>query len=412
MTSRRVVVTGIGAVTPLALDARATWSALLARKSGAGPITRFDPAKFDVRIAAEVKGFEPAAWVEAKEVKRIDRFAQFGIAASAMAVQDAGLDPAKEDVTRCGVVIGSGIGGLETLEEQHTRFMEKGPDKISPFLIPKLMGNAAAGLVSIRFGFKGPSYDTVSACTSAANAMGDALRLIQRGDADLILTGGTEATVTHLAIGGFANMRALSPRNDAPELASRPFDKDRDGFLLGEGAGVLVFEEYEHARKRGARIYAEVLGFGMSSDAGHITAPDAEGTGAQTSMRLALADAQLAPDRVDYVNAHGTSTPLNDKTETLAIKRVFGAHARKLAISSTKSMIGHLLGASGGAEAVVCALSILEGKVHPTLNLTTPDPDCDLDYVPGDAREMPLRAAISNSFGFGGHNATIVFGKV
>ena len=327
-------------------------------------------------------------------------------------MKDSGLDLTKEDPARCGVVIGSGIGGLETLEEQHTRFMEKGPDKISPFLIPKLMGNAAAGLVSIRFGMKGPSYDTVSACTSAANAMGDALRLIQRGDAEVILTGGAESTVCVLAIGGFGNMKALSPRNDDPERASRPFDKDRDGFLLGEGAGVLVFEEYEHAKKRGGRIYAEVLGFGMSSDAGHITAPDAEGTGAVACMRLALKDAGLTPEKVDYINAHGTSTPMNDRIETLAIKKVFGEHAKKVAISSTKSMVGHLLGASGGVEAVVCVLSILEGKVHPTLNLTTPDPDCDLDYVPGDARVMPVRAALSNSFGFGGHNAAIAFGKV
>lgn len=412
MAARRVVVTGLGAVTPLGLDVRTTWAGLLARRSGAGPITRFDASRFAVRIAAEVKGFEPMAWIEGKDVKRIDRFAQFGLAAAAMAVQDSGLDLAKEDPAGGGVVIGSGIGGLETLEEQHTRYMEKGPDKISPFLIPKLMGNAAAGLVSIRFGLKGPSLDTVSACTSAANAMGDALRLLQRGDADFVLTGGAEATVTPLAIGGFANMGALSDRNDQPELASRPFDKERNGFLLGEGAGVLVFESYEHARKRGARIYAEVLGFGMSSDASHITAPDPAGSGAVAAMRLSLEDGRTQPEKVDYVNAHGTSTPLNDKTETAALKRLFGDHARRMAVSSTKSMIGHLLGASGGVEAIVTALSIHEGKVHPTANLTTPDPDCDLDYVPGDARDVPIRTALSNSFGFGGHNASILFGKV
>jgi len=409
---RRVVVTGLGAVTPLGLDARATWAGLLGRRSGAGPITRFDASRFDVRIAAEVKGFDPSPWIEPKEAKRLDRFTQFAIAAADMAVKDSGMDPAKEDPARGGVVIGSGIGGLETLEEQHTRFMEKGPGQISPFLIPKLMGNAAAGMVSIRFGLKGPSYDAVSACTSAANAMGDALRLIQREEIDFALTGGSEATVCALAIGGFGNMRALSPRNDAPEKASRPFDRERNGFLLGEGAGVLLFEEMEHARKRGARIYAEILGFGMSSDASHITAPDPEGSGAAACMRLALKDACIQPTDVAYINAHGTSTPLNDKIETKAIKTVFGDHAQKLCISSSKSMLGHLLGASGGVEAIVTALSIHEGKVHPTLNLENPDPDCDLDYVPGPPRDLAIRAALSNSFGFGGHNASIVLGRV
>ncbi len=410
--TRRVVITGMGTVNPLALDVAGTWKALCEGRSGVAPITLFDTTAFKVHFGGEVKDFNPERYVDAKLARRLDRFAQFALAASLEAVRDCGLDFAKEDPYRCGVVLGSGIGGLAEFEEQHTRYHEGGPGKISPFVIPKMIPNAAAGNVSIRFGLCGPNTAVSTACASAAHAVGDAARSIKWDYADVMLAGGSEAAITPMGLGGFASMRALSLRNDDPPAASRPFDKDRDGFVLAEGAGMLVLEELEHARRRGANVYAEVLGTGNTADAHHITAPHPEGAGAAESMRLALRDARLNPDAIDYVNAHGTSTDLGDAAETKAIKQVFGGHAYRLAVSSTKSMIGHLLGASAGVALVACALSIRHGVVHPTINLQTPDPECDLDYVPNDARVMPVRRAISNSFGFGGHNSCVVIGAL
>jgi 3-oxoacyl-[acyl-carrier-protein] synthase II len=410
---RRVVVTGLGVVTSLGRAVDTFWDRILRGESGVGPITLFDVSGFRVQFGGEVPWDAEAENVaNPKELRRLDRFTQFAMAAAADAVRDSGLDFAKEDPFRCGVVIGSGIGGLSEFETQHERLLHKGVDKVSPFTIPKLMVNSGSGHVSSMFGIKGPNFAVATACASAANSIGDALRAIQYGDADVMISGGSEAALTPMGLAGFQNMRALSFRSDAPQKASRPFDLHRDGFVLSEGAGVVVLEELEHARRRGARIYGELMGYGASGDAGHITQPDEEGRGAAQAMSMALADAGVNVDRVQYVNAHGTSTPLGDKAETVAVKRVFGDHARRLAISSTKSQLGHTLGASGGIELVVCALTINRGVIAPTINLETPDPDCDLDYTPNVAREATVDVAMSNSFGFGGHNASLVLGRL
>lgn len=406
---RRVVVTGMGVVSPIGIGLDAFWSGLVEGRSGIGPITRFDASGLDCRIAGEVHDFEPERYMDRKEARRADRFAQFALAASLMAVQDAGLEGNLPLGSRAGVVIGSGIGGMDTWEASHRTLLEKGPGRVSPFTVPMMIPNMAAGLVSIRFGAEGPNRCTVSACASGADAIGDAFRIIQRGDADLALAGGTEAAITPFSIAAFAAAKSLSTRNDDPPRASRPFDRDRDGFVMGEGAGILVLEALEHARARGARIYAEIVGYGATADAFHITQPAPEGRGAAKAMQAALDDAGLAPEAVDYINAHGTSTEYNDWYETVAIKQVFGEHARRLAISSTKSMTGHLLGAAGGVEAIACVLAIDRGVIPPTINLETPDPRCDLDYVPNQARRQKVDVAVSNSFGFGGHNAVLVF---
>ncbi len=404
---RRVVVTGLGAITPVGNDVATTWKALLASASGAALITKFDASKFHVRFAAEVKGFDPLAFMERKEAKRADLYTQFAVAASIEAMSDAGLAPGTFDPEMCGVIIGSGIGGLRTFEEQHDVYRALGPNKISPFFIPMFISDIAAGIVSMRFEAKGPNYATVSACASSAHAIGDAFRIIQYGDADVMLAGGSEAAVAPMAVGGFGNMGALSTRNDAPATASRPFDATRDGFVLGEGAGVVVLEELEHARRRGARIYGEVGGYAATGDAYSLTGqPDAH-EGLQRSMRRALRDAQLAVTDVQYINAHGTSTPLNDSNESKAIHAVFGAHAHALSVSSTKSATGHMLGAAGSVEFIACALAMRDGIVPPTINLHTPDPACDLDYTPNVPRTRDIEVAISNSSGFGGHNVTI-----
>lgn len=410
-TRSRVVVTGLGAITPLGNDVATYWSGLLAGRSGAAPITSFDVTNQSVKFGAEVKGFSPDAWIDPKESKRMDPFVQYGVAAAKQAVQDAGIDFSKLDRWRCGAVVASGIGGLHELQEQDRKYIEKGPGRISPFFVPKMMLNAAAGHIAIQFGLGGPNWGVASACASANHAMGTALRLIQHGEADVVVTGGTEAALTFLSVAGFSNMGALSSRNDAPEKASRPFDKNRDGFVLGEGAGILVFESLDHAQKRGAKIYAEVLGIGNTDDAYHITAPDPDGSGGARAMQIALADAGLKPEQVSYINAHGTSTPLNDKIETAAIKKAFGEAARKIPISSTKSMTGHLLGAAAAVELIATILGIRDGQVHQTLNYETPDPDCDLDYVPGAPRKVAVEYALSNSLGFGGHNSSIVVGR-
>lgn len=407
--SKRVVVTGIGAVTPVGNSLEDFWGNLTAGVSGVGPITRFDTEGFSSKIAAEVKDFDPAEYMDRKEARRMDRFAQFAAAATSMAVEKAGLDMERLDRLRCGVILGSGVGGIETLEQQHRVLLERGPGRVSPFFIPMMISNMGAAQVAIMHGMRGFNITTTSACASSTNAIGDAFKLIQRGQADLVITGGTEAPITSLAVAGFCSMKALSTRNDDPAGSSRPFDADRDGFVIGEGAVILVLEEMEHALRRGACIIAEITGYGASCDAYHITAPEPEGTGAALAMRMAISDAGLAPAQVDYINAHGTSTPLGDKLETLAIKDVFGEHAYKLAISSTKSMTGHLLGAAGGLEAAVCVLAIQRGIVPPTINMENPDPECDLDYVPNKARQVTVDVALTNSFGFGGHNATLVF---
>ncbi|MCX7893952.1 MAG: beta-ketoacyl-ACP synthase II [Burkholderiales bacterium] len=412
MSRRRVVVTGLGLVSPVGNTVGEAWSNLLAARSGIGRITRFDPTPFNSHIAGEVKGFDVGAYLNPKEARRMDTFIHYGMAASIQAIRDSGLEVAKEDPERIACVIGSGIGGLPLIEETHDALLKGGARKISPFFIPGSIINMIAGNLSIMYGFKGPNLAIVTACTTSTHCIGDGGRLIEYGDADVVVAGGAESTVTPLGIGGFAAARALSTRNDDPATASRPWDKDRDGFVLGEGAGVMVLEEYEHAKRRGARIYAELAGYGMSADAYHMTAPPEDGDGAVRSMRNALRNAALAPDTVDYINAHGTSTPLGDLAETVAIKRAFGDHAKKLAVSSTKSMTGHLLGAAGGFEAVVCALALHHQVAPPTANLFSQDPACDLDYVPNHAREMPMRAAISNSFGFGGTNGTLVFTRV
>lgn len=405
---RRVVVTGLGAVTAVGLDVATTWDALLAGRSGGAPITKFDAARFPVRFACEVKGFDPLTYMDRKEAKRADAYTQYAVAASVQAMADAGLAAGTFDPEMCGVIVGSGVGGLKSFEEQHDVYRELGPSKISPFFIPTFIADIAAGVVSMRLGAKGPNYATVSACSTSAHAIGDAFRAIQYGDADIMVSGGAEAAVTPMAIGGFANMKALSERNDDPATASRPFDKDRDGFVMGEGAGVLILEELEHARRRGARIYAEVVGYGATGDAYHLTGQPDEHEGLQRSMRRALKDAGLVPGDVDYVNAHGTSTPMNDPNEAKAISRVFGEAAGALSVSSTKSATGHMLGAAGAVEAIACILAIRDQVVPPTINYHTPDPECGpLDFTPNVPRRRAIRAAVSNSAGFGGHNVSL-----
>jgi 3-oxoacyl-[acyl-carrier-protein] synthase II len=410
MSRRRVVITGLGTINPVAHDVPTYWKALLAGKSGIGPITLIDSTAFRVHFAGEVKDFRPEAVINSKEVKRMDRFAQLGMYASLEAVKDCGIDFGKEDPYRCGVIIGSGIGGLTELEEQHSIYIHKGPSRIGPFVVPKMIANAASGHISIHFGLMGPNTAIATACASAAHAVGDSLRAIQYDQADVMIAGGAEAAITHMGVGGFCSARALSLRNDDPQAASRPFDKDRDGFVLSEGAGIVVLEELEHARKRGAPIHAELLGVGSTADAYHITAPHPEGAGAGRAMENALRDARIQPTDVQYINAHGTSTELGDAAETSAIKRVFGPHAHKLAVSSTKSMLGHLLGASGGVELIASVMTLKHRVIHPTINYRTPDPTCDLDYVPNEPRETKVTTVISNSFGFGGHNCTLVVG--
>jgi 3-oxoacyl-[acyl-carrier-protein] synthase II len=406
---RRVVLTGLGALTPVGNTTEEFWSALKQGKSGIGPITRFDATGYPTRIAGEVRGFDEGKYVDKKEARRLDPYLKYAIATSVMAVEDAALDLAKVDGTRVGVLIGSGIGGITTLIEGEDVRRTKGVDRVSPFVIPMLIVNMAAGLVSMRFGAKGPNSSVVTACATGNHAIGDAYKIIERGDADVMIAGGAEAMIVPLTIAGFCSMKAMSTRNDEPEKASRPFDAGRDGFVCGEGAGIVVLEALEHAVRRDARIYGEIVGYGMTADAHHMTAPDPEGDGATRAMQLALADAGIEPGAVGYVNAHGTSTPYNDKFETIAIKRVFGDHARKLAVSSTKSMTGHLLGAAGGIEAIATTLAIYHGLLPPTINYDTPDPECDLDYVPNQARKVDVEYALSNAFGFGGTNATLAF---
>ena len=396
-------------MSPLGIGTQANWDALCAGCSGIGPITHFDASQFSARIAGEVKNFDPLQFIEKKDVKKMDVFIQFAIAAAQFAMDDAGLSVTEDFATRVGVFIASGIGGFGTIEREHHAFIQGGPRRISPFFIPAAIINLAAGQVSIRFSAKGPNSATCTACSASAHAIGDAFEIIRRNDADVMIAGGSEAAITQMGVGGFAAMRALSTRNDEPQRASRPFDKDRDGFIMGEGAGVIILEELTFAQRRGAPIYAELVGYGMSADAFHITAPSEDGDGGMRVMDLALKRAGIAPDRVDYINAHGTSTPYNDKLETLAIKRLFGDHARKLAISSTKSMTGHLLGAAGGLEGGITALAVKHQMIPPTINYETPDPECDLDYVPNHKRAAKIEYALSNSFGFGGTNGALLF---
>lgn len=404
-----MVVTGLGAITPLGNSIEVIWEKVLAGKSGLGPITRFDASGLPVRIAGEVKDFQPEDWIEKKEVKKMDLFIQFALAASFHAVEDAKLKITEENAERAGVIIGTGMGGLPAIEHFHKLMLNKGPKRISPFFIPMLIGNLASGQVSMRYGMKGPNSCVTTACATGSHAIGDAFRIIQRGEADIMLAGGTEATLTPLAVAGFASMRALSTRNNDPQGASRPFDADRDGFVMGEGSGILVLETLENAKARGARVYAEMVGYGMTADAHHMTMPDPDGAQVARCMRSTLMGAGCDPTEVGYINAHGTSTPFNDKFETMAIKKVFGEHAYRLAISSSKSMIGHLLGAAGGVEAILTVLAVKNGIMPPTINYQTPDPECDLDYVPNEARPATIEVALSNSFGFGGTNATLAF---
>jgi len=405
---RRVVVTGIGLVSAVGVGTEATWEGLCAGRSGVAPITKFDAAAFAARIAAEVKGFDPLQYVDKKDVKKMDTFIHYAIAASQFAAADAGLVIGPENAARIGVFIASGIGGFGTIEREHQALLEGGPRKISPFFIPAAIINLAAGQVSIRLGAKGPNLATATACAASAHAVGEAFEIVARGAADAMIAGGSEAAITPMGVGGFAAMRALSTRNDEPERASRPFDKDRDGFVIGEGAGILVIEELEHARRRGARVYAEVVGYGATADAFHITAPSEDGDGAVRVMAMALDAAGVGPDQVQYINAHGTSTPFNDKLESLAIRTLFGEHAGRIGVSSTKSMTGHTLGAAGGIEAGITALAVYHQTMPPTINQDTPDPDCTLDYVPWKARTAPITYAMSNSFGFGGTNAALL----
>lgn len=403
----RVVITGLGVISPLGNDINTFWNNIIQGKSGVGRITQFDTTEFAVKIAAEVKDFNPVDFMNKKDARRMDRFVQFAVAAAKLALENADLDMSKVDAERVGTYVGSGIGGLATLEEQHKVLLDRGPRRVSPFFVPMMIANMASGIVSIQVGAKGPSSAAISACATGTHSVGDAFKILQRGDADVMIAGGTEATILPMAVAGFSAMGALSTRNDEPEKASRPFDKDRNGFVMGEGAGVLVMETLEHAQKRGANIIAEVAGYGMTADAYHLTSPAPEGEGARRCMEQAMKDAGMKAEDFDYINAHGTSTDYNDKFETMAIKGAFKEHAYKLAVSSTKSMTGHLLGAAGGVETIVSALSIKNQIVPPTINLETPDPDCDLDYVPNEARQMRVRATLSNSLGFGGHNATI-----
>ena len=409
MSTRRVVVTGLGTLSPVGNTVDEFWSALLQGRSGLGQITKFDTTGYPTRIAGEVRNFDPLNFVDKKEARRLDPYLQYAIASSALAVQDAAIDTGKVDGTRFGVLIGSGIGGITTLLESHRNLLEKGPDRVSPFFIPMLIANMASGLVSMRFGAKGPNSAVVTACATGNHAIGDSFKIIQRNDADVMIAGGSEAIIVPLTIAGFCSMKAMSTRNDEPTKAMRPFDATRDGFVAGEGAGILVLESLEHALARDARIYAEIVGYGMTGDAHHMTAPDPEGDGAARAMAAAVRDAGLDVGAVGYINAHGTSTQYNDKFETIAIKRVFGEHARRLAVSSTKSMTGHLLGAAGGVEAIATVLALHHGILPPTINYETPDPDCDLDYVPNQARKQDVEVALSNAFGFGGTNATLAF---
>ncbi len=407
--ARRVAITGLGLVTPLGTDVASTWDGLLAGRSGAGPITRFDPVRSPVKFACEVKGFDPAQFLDKKEIRRYDLFTQFAIGAAEEAVRDACLanNWDKVSLKRVGAIVGTGTGGLQTFEENARALFEKGPSRVSPFFVPMYMPNAAAALLSMRYGAQGPNYCIVSACASSAHAVADAVALIRKDEADIMIAGGAEAAITPLAVASFANMKALSERNDDPATASRPFDKDRDGFVMADGAGVLILEAWEHAERRGAKIYAEVVGYGMTADAYHITAPAPDGSGAQEAMRLAMRNGGIRPEQVGYINAHGTSTPHGDAAETAAVKAVFGDQARKLIFGSTKSMTGHLLGAAGAAEAAICALVVQRGVIPPTTNQFTPDPACDLDSAPNKVVKRPVEVALSNSFGFGGHNATL-----
>ena len=411
---RRVAVTGVGLVSPLAVGNAENWDALLAGRSGVGPITRFDASRFTCRIAGEVKTFDPSLYIEKKEIKKMDTFIHYAMAAAHFAMEDSGFQVTDANRERFAVVVGSGIGGLPLIEETARRYFETGgsPKVISPFFITGLIVNEAAGNISIKYGMKGPNLATVTACTTGAHAVGEAYRKIQYGEADAAIAGGSESVITPLAIGGFAVMRALSTRNDDPSHASRPFDRERDGFVIGEGAGVVILEEMEAAKRRGANIYAELVGYGMSGDAFHIAAPSEDGDGPARVMRNALEDAGIAPEEIDYINAHGTSTPAGDKEEPLAIKMVFGSHAKRLAVSSTKSMTGHLLGAAGGLETAICALAVSDQVLPPTINYENPDPECDLDYVPNEARRAPIRYALSNSFGFGGTNGCLILKRM
>ena len=407
----RVVVTGLGALTPVGNNANDFWNAIIQGQSGVETIKVFDPARFPCKIAAEVKNYDPKLTIPLKESRRMERFSQFAVTAAGEAIKDSGIDATKQDPHEIGVLIGSGIGSLRIVEETQTIYLEKGPDKFTPFMIPLLIINMAAGWVSILHGFKGPNLAVVTACASGTHAIGEAFRMIQHGSAKVMVAGGTESCITPLGIGGFCALKALSTRNDDPKTASRPFDKDRDGFVMGEGAGIVVLEELDHAKARGAKIYAEVAGYALNGDAYHMTAPNPDGDGATRCMQLALKDARMNPDQIDYINAHGTSTDMNDRIETLAIKKAFGDHAKKLAVNSTKSMTGHTLGAAGGIEFVAACLSIKNQMLHPTINQSTPDPDCDLDYVPNKAREAKIDACLSNSLGFGGHNTSIIIKK-
>ena len=408
----RVVITGLGTVTPVGCDKKEFWLAVSQGKSGIKPIKGFDTTDFDVRFAGEVQDFDPSFWFDQKQIRRLDPFVQYAFAASKMAVDDSGLDFAKEDPTRVGVIIGSGMGGLQELEAQHTVLMQRGPSRISPFMITKLMINAASGYVAIHYGLRGPNLGVVSACATGAHAIGEAFRLLQRGDVDVVISGGSEAVITPLGVAAFSSMKALSTRNDDPQSASRPFDRDRDGFVLAEGAGVVILEELWHARKRGAHIYGEVLGYGLSADGSHMAAPDPNGRGAIHAIESALKDARCSPKDIAYINAHATSTPLGDEIEAMSISKVFDDYATKVPVSSTKSMMGHLLGAAGAVELIVCVLAMQEGVIPPTINYENPDPKCcKLDFVPKKAREAKVDMAMSNSFGFGGHNVTLVVGR-
>jgi len=410
MTASRVVVTGVGAITPLGIGIEATWQSLVRGDSGAAPITAFDTERFDVSFGCEVKGFNPDEYMDRRTSKHLDRFCQFAVSAAKMARASAGLEITDENAADIGVVIGSGIGGMATWEKQHAILLEKGPNRVSPYLIPMLISDMAAGAVSIELGATGPNMGLVTACASSAHAIGEATEMIRRGAAKMMITGGAEATITPLAVAGFSSMKALSERNDDPTHASRPFDRTRDGFVMGEGAGILIIEEYEHAKARGANILGEILGYGASGDAYHMTSPDLSGRGATACMAAALKQAGL--ERVDYINAHGTSTPANDKIETIALKQLFGDAAYRIPTSSTKSMTGHLLGAGGAVELIICLRAISEGLIPATINYREPDPECDLDYVPNEARQEKIRTAMSNSFGFGGHNAALIVGGI
>lgn len=405
----RVVITGLGAITPLGNSVEDLWNGLLAGKSGVGTISSFPTEELSTKIAAQVKDFHPEEYIDKKTLRRLDANEQFCLVASQAAYDDAGLQSDDLDLDRCGAVIGSGIGGIKTFEDQHQILLERGPKRVSPFFIPMMIIDMCAGMVAMRFNFRGPNYGTVSACASSGHAIADAFRIIQRGEADVVLSGGTEAAVTPLSMAGFCSARALSRRNDEPEKASRPFDRDRDGFVMGEGSGMMVLESLESAKARGARIYAEIIGAGMTCDAHHITAPLPDGNGAARAMQAAMKDADIKPENVQYINSHGTSTGLGDVAETKALKTVFGKHVRSLVINSTKSMTGHLLGAGGAVESIVTVKTIQEGKLHPTINLDNPDPECDLDYMPEGSREMKVNYGISNSFGFGGHNISLIF---